>query len=162
MKKKYIIYSVLAALIVGLSVFAFTHKTPEKIINTTRGAVMEGRLQTSATDTSEKKETYEDGGVKFSLNKNVFFDVARCAADLMFENPPENEYDLQLFIYIKGKIDSSPIYTSPKLSPGQYINGDSFSIQLDSGKYDCVYIVRAYSGTNVVTESADAMTVTVS
>ena len=126
------------------------------------GAVQAGELPLS--DDVETLQGYMDGNIAFRLNKNVSFAAPKKAGSIMLENPADNAYALQFSFYILGKIDSDPIYVSPLLPPGHYINGDALKKKLKSGSYACAYIVQAFDENDpetVVAEHVGELTVTV-
>lgn len=114
-----------------------------------RGVVENGALEIEGV---EPIEDVPDGEVRFYINKTVVFPNGYEQGDVVLQNPAACGYALQFRFYLADGSSSEPVYMSPILHPGQYINGDKLGRRLPPGRYDCTYTVTAYEAGS----SADA------
>lgn len=106
-----------------------------------RGVVENGTLEIEGV---EPIEDVPEGEVRYYINKNVVFPNGYELGDVVLQNPQACGYILQFRFYLADGSSSEPVYTSPMLRPGQFLNGDKLSRYLPYGKYDCTYTVTAY------------------
>lgn len=107
---------------------------------TPRGEVVDGVLDLGSAESLSIPE----GEIGYFLNRSVVFQDGYAKGDILLQNPKECAYVLQLRIYLADGSSNRPIYTSPKLQPGQYISGDKLGKYLAAGTYDCTFTVTAY------------------
>ena len=106
-----------------------------------RGVVENGALEIEGVDPIDD---VPDGEVRYYINKNVMFPNGYEMGDVVLQNPEACDYILQFRFYLADGSSNDPVYTSPMLHPGQYLNGDKLGRYLPSGRYDCTYTVTAY------------------
>lgn len=106
-----------------------------------RGVVHNGVLEIEGVDPIEE---VPDGEVRYYINKNVVFPNGYESGDVVLQNPEACDYILQFCFYIADGSSTDPVYTSPMIRPGQYLDGDKLSRYLPAGRYDCTYTVTAY------------------
>ena len=106
-----------------------------------KGEVQDGLLE---IDGVEPIEDVPEGEVRFYINKEVSFANGYAMGDVVLQNPAACGYVLQFRFYLADGSSNVPVYTSPKLRPGQYMNGDKLDRYLAGGRYDCTYTVTAY------------------
>lgn len=115
-----------------------------------RGRVENGLLEIEGV---EPVEDVPEGEVRYYINKKVVFPNGYEQGDIVLQNPSACGYVLQFRFYLADGSSSEPIYTSPGIRPGQYLNGDKLGQRLPSGRYDCTYTVTAYDVDNDTVES---------
>jgi hypothetical protein len=106
-----------------------------------RGVVENGVLEIEGVSPIEE---VPDGEVRYYINKKVVFPNGYAQGDVVLQNPEACDYVLQFRFYLADGSSSEPVYTSPMIRPGQYLNGDKLGRYLPSGGYDCTYTVTAY------------------
>lgn len=106
-----------------------------------KGVVEDGVLEIEGVAPIEE---VPDGEVRYYINKKVVFPNGYAKGDVVLQNPPACDYVLQFRFYLADGSSSEPVYSSPKLRPGQYINGDKLNRYTPGGRYDCTYTVTAY------------------
>ncbi len=109
-----------------------------------RGEVEIGTIPIS--DGLEDVENIPEGEIRFRINKTVTFTDGYAQGDIMLENPKACEFDMDFTFYT---MDSTLIYVSPTLKPGEYIFKDKLKKKLKKGEYECVYKVVAYDADGV-------------
>ncbi|MBR5619558.1 MAG: hypothetical protein IKW76_07470 [Clostridia bacterium] len=115
-----------------------------------RGRVEDGLLEIEGV---EPIEDVPEGEVRYYINKKVVFPNGYEQGDIVLQNPSACGYVLQFRFYLADGSSAEPIYTSPLLRPGQYLNGDKLGRHIPSGGYDCTYTVTAYDARNESVES---------
>ena len=146
--KKWLCFAVALFLFSALISIFVTAKSEEQTraaqfvrsLLTPRGEVADGTLQMFEADAFEIPE----GEIGYYLNKKMVFPDGYSKGDVLMQNPEQCGYVLRLRVYLADGSSNKPIYTSPKLSPGQYISGDKLNHYLPSGTYDCTFTVTAY------------------
>lgn len=104
-------------------------------------------------------ENIPEGEIRFRINKTVTFSDGYAQGDIMLENPKACEFDMDFTFYT---MDSTLIYTSPTLKPGEFIFKDKLKKKLKKGEYECVYKVVAYNAEGVrAGETGGYLTITV-
>ena len=106
-----------------------------------KGAVQNGTIEIEGVDPID---SVPDGEVRYYINKQVSFANGYAKGDVVLQNPAACAYVLQFRFYIADGRSSIPIYTSPKLRPGQYMDGDKLDRYVAGGQYACTYTVTAY------------------
>ncbi len=114
-----------------------------------KGVVQNGTLEIEGV---EPIEEVPEGEVRYYINKQVAFPNAYARGDVVLQNPAACGYVLEFRFYIADGRSSIPIYTSPKLRPGQYLDGDKLDRYIPGGRYDCTYTVTAYDLADETTE----------
>lgn len=109
-----------------------------------RGEVKIGTIP--ITDGLADVENIPKGEIRFRINKTVTFSDGYSQGDIMLENPKACEFDMDFTFYT---MDSTLIYASPTLKPGEYIFKDKLKKKLKKGEYECVYKVVAYNADGV-------------
>ena len=113
------------------------------------GVVENGTLEVEGV---EPIEDVPDGEIRYYINKKMVFPHGYARGDVLLQNPGACGYVLQFRFYLADGSSNYPIYTSPKLRPGQFIDGDKLDRYLHVGKYDCTYSVTAYDLADETTE----------
>ncbi len=108
---------------------------------TGRGEVVSGALELDDADAVNIPK----GEIGYFINKNVIFPDGYSIGDVLLQNPEQCGYTLRLRIYLADGSSDKPIYTSPRVHPGQYISGDKLSRYVHAGSYECTFTVTAYS-----------------
>ena len=122
-----------------------------------RGEVKIGTIPIS--DGLADVENIPAGEIRFRINKTVTFSDGYSQGDIMLENPKASEFDMDFTFYA---MDSTPIYTSPTLKPGEYILKDKLKKKLKKGEYECGYKVVAYNADGVrAGETGGSLSITV-
>lgn len=122
-----------------------------------RGEVNVGTIPIS--DGLADVENIPAGEIRFRINKTVTFSDGYAQGDIMLENPKACEFDMDFTFYT---MDSTLIYASPTLKPGEYIFKDKLKKKLKKGEYECVYKVVAYNADGVrAGETGGYLTITV-
>lgn len=106
-----------------------------------RGRVEDGLLEIEGV---EPIDEVPEGEVRYYINKKVLFPNGYEQGDIVLQNPSACGYVLQFRFYLADGSSADPIYTSPRLRPGQYLNGDKLGRRIPAGGYDCTYTVTAY------------------
>ena len=107
------------------------------------GKVVDGTLDLKGV---ESIGTIPDGEVRFYINKNIVFDNTYAKGSIIIQNPSQSSFILQFRFYVVDEFGKGDlVYTSDKIKPGQYLNGDKLDSRLFEGKYDGTYTVLAYS-----------------
>ncbi len=129
---------VLVIALVALNSLGFFHMIVGWTIP--RGAVKQGVIfeQNQVTEIPE-------GEIRYRLNTNVSFDNLHCRGSIMLENPAVSQYHLEFKFYLP-KNQQTPIYSSPRLAPGECILNDKLTnkMSLKRGSYTCICRVEAY------------------
>lgn len=115
-----------------------------------KGAVQNGVLEIDGVDPIED---VPEGEVRYYINKKVTFPNGYERGDVVLQNPAACGYILQFRFYLADGRSSVPIYTSPMLRPGQYLDGDKLDRYVAGGKYDCTYTVTAFDLQDETVES---------
>jgi hypothetical protein len=111
------------------------------------------------TDGLDDVKNIPKGEVRYRINKTVTFTDRYAQGDIMLENPKACEFDLAFTFYT---MDSTLIYASPTLKPGEYIFKDKLKKKLKKGVYECAYKVVAYNADGVRSgETGGFLTITV-
>ncbi len=105
------------------------------------GQVEDGALEIEGV---EPIEDVPDGEVRYYINKEITFQNGYVKGDVVLQNPAACDYVLQFRFYLADGSSNVPVYTSPKLRPGQYLNGDKLDHYIQGGRYECTYTVTAY------------------
>jgi hypothetical protein len=106
-----------------------------------KGVVENGVLEIEGV---EPIEEVPEGEIRYYINKQVVFPHGYALGDVVLQNPAACGYVLQFRFYLADGSSNTPVYTSPKLRPGQYMNGDKLDRYIVGGRYDCTYTVTAY------------------
>ena len=106
-----------------------------------RGKVEDGLLEIEGVSPIEE---VPEGEIRYYINKEVVFSNGYAKGDVVLQNPAACGYVLQFRFYLADGSSNEPVYLSPKLRPGQYINGDKLLRYTPGGEYDCTYTVTAY------------------
>ena len=106
-----------------------------------KGAVQNGALEIEGMDPIEE---VPEGEVRYYINKQVTFENGYARGDMVLQSPAACGYVLQFRVYTADGSSSVPVYTSPKLRPGQYLDGDKLDRYIPGGRYDCTYTVTAF------------------
>lgn len=123
------------------------------------GQVQQGTLPV----TDNKIDDVPEGEVRFRVNDNVTFAHSYARGDVMLENPKASTYTLSFEFYCLDNDNYDLVYTSPKLKPGEYLQGDKLDVHMKKGTYRCSYFAKAYdsNGTLVGKTQGAFMTITV-
>lgn len=126
------------------------------------GQVVDGTLK---LDDVEAISDVPEGEVRFYINKNVVFDNTYAKGSIIIQNPSQCGFVLQFRYYVVDEFGKGDlVYTSDKIKPGQYLNGDKLDARLFEGKYDGTYTVLAYSPNDtdtIVGETSGFLTIIV-
>ncbi len=114
-----------------------------------KGVVEDGMLEIEGVSPIED---VPEGEVRYYINKQVVFPNGYAQGDIVLQNPSACGYVLKFRFYLADGSSNEPVYASPKLRPGQYLNGDKLTRYLPGGRYDCTYTVTAYELENESTE----------
>lgn len=116
--------------------------------NWAKGLFVEGGKVVDGTLDLEGVEAIKDvpkGEVRFYINKNIVFKNAYSQGSIIIQNPEQCEFVLQFKFYTVDEFGKGTlVYTSDKIKPGQYIEGDKLDARLFEGTYDGTYTVLAY------------------
>lgn len=162
LKNKKLIFGVALGAIVLTAVILIQILTPGlRWLFTPSGKVKQGVL--SEVDASQHIDSVPEGEIRYLINNNVYFESDNVKGNFMFENPEACKYDLQFVIYeVVGELGEEHIlYTSPMIEPGYYLSGDKLRDKLEAGKYNCVYVARAYLNGKYVGERMGDLSLTV-
>lgn len=141
-RKKILIISVTACifvilLAVALANFGFFNMVQGLFIP--RGEVLDGTLPIAG---SLGDKDIPVGEIKFRINKEIIFENGYAKGNIMLENPKTCDYSISFSFNLQ--TDSRQVYYSPKIKPGQCLNGDKLDVKLRKGTYKCVYTAHAY------------------
>lgn len=114
-----------------------------------RGVVENGTLDIEGV---EPIGDIPDGEVRYYINKEIVFPNGYAQGDVVLQNPAACDYVLQFRFYLADGSSSDPVYISPKIRPGQYLNGDKLTRYTAGGRYDCTYTVTAYDPSDTKVE----------
>ncbi len=162
MKHKKLLISLLIMLALSVAVLLTEKLTPGiQWIFTPSGKVSGSLL--SEVDEAEHIDTVPDGEIRYLINNNVIFERSGGKGSFMFENPGSSQFDLVFTVYeiVGDGGEENMIYTSPVIKPGSSLSGDKLGKRLGNGRYDCVYTVQAYSGSEYAGERSGSLTLTV-
>ena len=125
-----------------------------------------GKAQSGVLDDvggTEHISRVPEGEIRYLINNNVLVEASGRKGNFMFENPEACKYDIQFIIYeIVGDGEKENVlYTSPVIKPGEYLFGDKLDKRVKKGKYNCIYIVRAFDDGEYVGERTGDLTLTV-
>ena len=116
-----------------------------------KGMVQNGVLEIEGVDPIEE---VPEGEVRYYINKKVVFPNGYARGDVVLQNPAACGYALQFRFYLADGSSNVPVYTSPLLRPGQYLDGDKLDRYIPSGRYDCTYTVTAFETEGELVERA--------
>ncbi len=127
----------IVAAIIALNGLGFFHLASGLFIP--RGNVVQGSISEDLPEPSGNDD------FNYYVNSNVYFKHEYARGTIMFANPKDSKYSMQLLIY-QDDHSSNPLYESPLLSPGEYIEDDKFTdpLQIQKGDYTCIGIVNVY------------------
>ena len=114
-----------------------------------KGEVQDGTLEIEGV---EAIGDVPEGEIRYYINKEPLFPNGYESGEILLQNPRTCGYILQFRVYLADGSSSMPVYTSPLLRPGQYIDGDKLDRYLPPGKYACTYTATAY---DLADESVD-------
>lgn len=121
-----------------------------------------GKAQTGTIPISDGLNDVKNvpkGEVRYRINKTVTFQNGYEQGDIMLENPASCEFSMVFSFYTE---DSTLIYESPILKPGEYLFKDKLKKKLKKGVYKCAYKVTAYNSDDVIAgETGGYLTITV-
>ncbi|MBQ7541330.1 MAG: hypothetical protein IJT44_03450 [Clostridia bacterium] len=106
-----------------------------------KGEVQDGTLEIEGLDAILD---VPEGEIRYYINKHLVFANGYARGDIVLQNPQACGYALQFRFYLADGSSNVPIYTSPLLKPGQYLDGDKLDRYVPSGKYECTYTVDAF------------------
>lgn len=86
-----------------------------------------------------------EGEIRYRLNTEIMFDNLYSRGSIMLENPAVSQYDLEFKFYLP-KDQQNPVYSSPRLKPGECLLSDKLTdrLSLKRGEYTCLCVVEAY------------------
>ena len=148
--KKVLCFAVALLLFSAIVSYLFTANADDgnRAANFMRGAftgggeVRDGALEIEGI---EMPVEIPEGEIRYFINKDVVFANTYTRGDIVLQNPEQCSYVLQFRFYLADGSSNKPIYTSPKLCPGQYLSEDKLDRYVAAGTYDCTYTVTAYA-----------------
>ena len=104
--------------------------------------VQSGTLSDPAGRQAELDAMVQEGLLSFSINATPFLNHKTSEANLLIENPPDNEN--RFTVSICREDTGEEVYRSGYLDPEQYIETAPLDKALPSGEYPCLAYFDAY------------------
>ncbi len=82
--------------------------------------------------------------IAYTINEKISCQDARSPANILFENPANNEKLLTVSIYMGLDDTGELLYKSKFVQPGSYIPEAPLLVELEPGEYDCTAYIRSY------------------
>ncbi|KEI53238.1 hypothetical protein P742_0102560 [Enterococcus faecium UC8668] len=140
--KKKIIASLVVLVVALGGFFVYDHfwKEPEVIMNLNSGD------QSFIKDMSEEElrdflqDQADEDYVRLKLDTTMRFDTSDKPGSVNIQNPPSNEYAIEVTTYIEGEDDE--IYISGVIQPEQYVSEGKLLRKVAKGTYKTISTVQ--------------------
>ena len=104
--------------------------------------VQSGTLSDPVGRQAELDAMVQEGLLSFSINATPFLNHKTSEANLLIENPPDNEN--RFTVSICREDTGEEVYRSGYLDPEQYLEETPLDVELPKGEYGCVASFDAY------------------